>query len=152
MGVKCPLRRSKAKVGESAITVRELAKDCYNMNTLTQELVDPANDMWKAQLTSSPEGNVVWLKRMLGRFDSAIERFKAHRKGKAPNLRTQATQLREPRPEEAFKLCTWWGNNEEQIKAQVDDPLRYDELFAMFLRGTDQQRCFRNLCGMPCVC
>ena len=125
-------------MGESAITVRELAKECYDLGTLTHELIDAAHNGWKSQLTSSKEGNLLWAKRLLARYDTAIERYKAQRKGKAPNLRSQAAQLREQKPEEAFTLCTWWGNNAHSIAAHLADSDRYEQLLGMFLRGTDQ--------------
>lgn len=131
--------RSKAKVGESAMTVRELAKDAYTFGAVTMELVDASHAGWKQQLTCSKAGNLIWAMRMAEKFDSAVERWKAQRKGKMPNLRTQATQLREQRPEEAHALATWWGNNMEAIKLQVADAKSYSALLGMFLRGTTQR-------------
>ena len=68
--------RSKAKVGESAMTVRELAKEAYGFGTVTMELVDPGHSGWKAQLTASPAGNLIWAMRMSERFDAACERWR----------------------------------------------------------------------------
>ena len=127
--------RSKAKVGESAMTVRELAKEAYGFGAVTMELVDPGHSGWKAQLTASPAGNLIWAMRMSEKFEAACERFRAQRKGKSPNLRTQAATMREQKPEEAHALATWWGNNEGLIKAHVGDAVRYDQLLGMFLRG-----------------
>ncbi len=87
--------------------MRELAKDVYDLGSLVAGLVDNANHEWRAALTSNKGGCLVWALRMRERFLSNLEKHRAQRKGRMPNLRTTGPSLREPKPEEAFMLSTW---------------------------------------------
>ncbi len=145
--------RSFAKVGESAITVRELAKDLYIEGNLTADLIDAKNAEWKAALTASPEGCYFWALRLQERFMVSYEKQRIARKGKVPVLRTVAQSFREARPEEAFMLCTWWAKNEEVLQAHIASATRYEELKGMFLRGTAITYCLLSVCAcIHCRC
>ncbi len=91
---------------------------------------------WKVALTARAEGCYMWVLRLKERFMVNYEKHRIARKGKAPVLRTQATSFREPKPEEAFMLCTWWANKEEALLAHLASKTQYQELQGMFLRGT----------------
>ncbi len=88
--------------------MRELANDVYELGALVAGLVDNANHEWQTALTSSKEGCLAWVLRMRERFLSNVEKQRAQCKGRMPNLRATAPSLREPKPEEAFMLSTWW--------------------------------------------
>ena len=128
--------RSAAKVGESAVTVRELAKEAYEIGRLTMEVADPSNPEWKQALKASPEGCALWLARMVERFTHNVKLATVAKKGKPPNLRTSASTFREPKPEEAFMICTWWGNQEANIAEHVANSEHFAQLKDMLLRGT----------------
>ena len=140
--------RSAAKVGEPAVTVRELAKEAYEIGRLTMEVADPSNPEWTKALKASPEGCALWLARMVERFTHNVKLATVAKKGKPPNLRTSASTFREPKPEEAFILCTWWANKEANIAEHLADTERFESLKGMLLRGTFAV-CARRMSSCP---
>ena len=125
--------RSLAKVSESPLPPREMAKPTYVLGRVVTDLVDTSHTRWKDDLTSSHGGNCLWVCRMKEVYQSNLEKTKSMTRGGKVNLRNMASKLREPKPEDAFILATWWGNNAEAIKARLG--ARYEAMLGRFLRG-----------------
>ena len=133
--------RSFAKVGESAILVREIAKECYDADLVVTSLVDGENLTWRTNLTSTLQGTLLWIQRLSCVFASKYEMSVREKKGKLPNLRSQSSHMRESKPGDAWIVCTWWANVEDQIRQLYADthpnnPAKFDDIKLTFLRGS----------------
>ena len=126
---------SKAKVAESAVTVEELAK--RELGVAAVHVSATGDAAWESSLVGSKEGLKLWLMRMRDVFNSNLASRKAQTRKGQVNLKSLAGSLRAQNPSEAWTLCTWWGNSEAQIKAELKG--KYDAVLNKFLKGTSGQ-------------
>ena len=87
-----------------------------------------------AALTGSKEGLKLWLMRMRDVFNSNLASRRAQTRKGQVNLKSLAASLRTQNPSEAWALCTWWGNSEAYLRAELKD--KYDVVLSKFLKGT----------------
>ena len=123
---------SKAKVAESAVTVDELAK--REIGVAAFAVTATGDAAWGPSLTGSKDGLKLWLVRMRVVFNSNLAARKAQTRKGHVNLKSLSASLRTQNPSEAWALCTWWGNSEALLKAELKD--KYDAVLSKFLKGT----------------